>query len=324
MKLQQLRYLKAIRDNNLNISSASESLFTTQPGVSKQVGLLENELGVRIFNRRGKNLSSITTVGKEIFKCVDSMLILEEKIKAIASEHLNPNDGVLNIYTTHTIARYLLPNSVSYFTQKYPKISLNLQPTLPLKSKGSISKGHSDFSIIAHDIGFDNDLIVLPAYMWGLSLVVPEDHPLADIDNITLKDIAQYPLLSYEPGSTGRITQDIAFAAEGLDPFYFMTVMDADVIKRYVDLGFGSGIMSSLAAQDIAHTRLVCIDLSHVFPPSKAWICFSKDIFLKNYMYDFISSFSPHLTKSVIESVFTQVNQNKIDEMFSDTSLPFY
>lgn len=324
MKLQQLRYLKAIRDNNLNISAASEALFTTQPGVSKQVGLLENELGVRIFDRRGKNLSGVTPVGEEIFKCVENMLVLEEKIKAIANEHLTPNEGILNIYTTHTIARYLLPSTVAYFTKKYPKIALNLQPTLPLQAKGNISKGHSDFSIVAHNIGFDSDLIVLPAYLWGLSLVVPEDHPLVDTPNFTLEDLAKYPLLSYEVGSTGRMTQDEAFAAAGLSPFYFMTVMDADVIKQYVEVGLGIGIVSSLAARDIVHRPLACLELSHLFPPSKAWLCFSKDIFLKNYMYDFISSFSPHLTKSVVEQVFALPNQDHIDEMFSDISLPLY
>jgi LysR family cys regulon transcriptional activator len=292
--------------------------------VSKQVGLLENELGVRIFHRRGKNLSGITPVGEEIFKCVDSMLVLEDKIKTIANEYLTPNEGVLNIYTTHTIARYLLPPTVAYFTQKYPKIALNLQPTLPVKAKGSISKGHSDFSIIAHNIGFDTDLIVLPAYLWGLSLVVPADHPLVHQPHFTLHDLAQYPLLSYEQGSTGRMTQDVAFEDAGLDPFYFMTVMDADVIKRYVELGLGIGIVSSLAANDIEHRPLACLDLSHLFEPSKAWLCFSKDIFLKNYMYDFISSFSPHLTKSVVETVFALSNQDQIDEMFSDISLPLY
>ncbi|MCC4796508.1 LysR substrate-binding domain-containing protein [Enterovibrio norvegicus] len=324
MKLQQLKYLKAIKDNNLNVSAASQSLFTTQPGVSKQVGLLEKELGVRIFERRGKNLSGVTPIGERILEQVERMLALEQKIKALANEHLDPSVGTLNIYTTHTIARYLLPNSVSYFTQKYPNINFHLQPTLPLQTKGVISKGHSDFSIVAHDIGADNDLIVLPAYLWTLGLVVPDSHPLADVKMPTLKQLAEYPILSYEPGSTGRQTQDEAFARVGISPNYFMTVMDADVIKRYVQLGFGIGIISTLAARDIENSGLTYINLDHLFAPSNAWICFSKDILLQNYMYDFLTSFSPHLTKTLMENVLMQNSSDKVDKLFDGLELPVY
>ncbi len=324
MKLQQLKYLKAIKDNNLNVSAASQSLFTTQPGVSKQVGLLEKELGVRIFERRGKNLSGVTPIGERILEQVERMLALEQKIKALASEHLDPSVGTLNIYTTHTIARYLLPNSVSYFTKKYPNINFHLHPTLPLQTKGVISKGHSDFSIVAHDIGGDNDLIVLPAYRWTLGLVVPEDHPLATVSKPTLQQLAEYPILSYEPGSTGRRTQDEAFGRLGIRPNYFMTVMDADVIKRYVQLGFGIGIVSTLAAKDIENTGLSYINLDHLFEPSNAWICFSKDILLQNYMYDFLTSFSPHLTKTLMENVLMQSGSDKVEKLFEGLELPIY
>ncbi|EOD79234.1 putative cys regulon transcriptional activator [Grimontia indica] len=324
MKLQQLKYLKAIKDNNLNVSAASQSLFTTQPGVSKQVGLLEKELGVRIFERRGKNLSGITPIGERILEQVERMLALEQKIKALANEHLDPSVGTLNIYTTHTIARYLLPNSVSYFTKKYPNINFHLHPTLPLQTKGVISKGHSDFSIVAHDIGADNDLIQLPAYLWTMGLVVPEGHPLADVRKPTLKQLSEYPILSYEPGSTGRQVQDEAFRRAGINPNYFMTVMDADVIKRYVQLGFGIGIISTLAARDIENTGLTYINLDHLFEPCNAWICFSKDILLQNYMYDFLMSFSPHLTKTLMESVLMQNSSEKVDKLFEGLELPVY
>ncbi|WP_325893304.1 LysR substrate-binding domain-containing protein [Grimontia sp. NTOU-MAR1] len=324
MKLQQLKYLKAIKDNNLNVSAASQSLFTTQPGVSKQVGLLEKELGVRIFERRGKNLSGITPIGERILEQVERMLALEQKIKALANEHLDPSVGTLNIYTTHTIARYLLPNSVSYFTKKYPNINFHLHPTLPLQTKGVISKGHSDFSIVAHDIGADNDLIQLPAYLWTMGLVVPEEHPLADVRKPTLKQLSEYPILSYEPGSTGRQVQDEVFSRASINPNYFMTVMDADVIKRYVQLGFGIGIISTLAARDIENTGLTYINLDHLFEPCNAWICFSKDILLQNYMYDFLMSFSPHLTKTLMESVLMQNSSEKVDKLFEGLELPVY
>ncbi|MGL4475188.1 MAG: LysR substrate-binding domain-containing protein [Shewanella sp.] len=324
MKLQQLKYLKAIKDNNLNVSNASLALYTSQPGVSKQVGLLEKELGVRIFERRGKNLSGITEIGEKIIVQAERMIAIEQKIKVLTKEYLDPETGALNIYTTHTIARYLLPNSVSYFTKKYPKINFHLHPTLPLQSNAVISKGYADFSIVAHDIGSDQDLIVLPAYLWTLGLVVPKNHPLAKEQAPTLAQLSQYPLLSYEQGSTGRRTQDIMFERAGLSPHYFMTVMDADVIKRYVELGYGIGIISSLAARDIHNSELTYINLNHLFPPSKAWICFSKDILLQNYMYDFISSFSPHLSKNVVESVMHQHNEEQSQQLLASLKLPVY
>ncbi|MDA9558284.1 LysR substrate-binding domain-containing protein, partial [Vibrio sp.] len=246
MKLQQLRYLKAIKDNNLNVSAASEALFTTQPGVSKQVLLLENELGVRIFERHGKHLQCLTQAGEEILDEAEKVLALEQKIKAIAHQYVDPSSGTLNIFTTNTIARNLLPNSVAYFTKHHPKINFNLSPTLPSQAKGGISRGHSDISIVAHDVGHDSDLIVLPAYLWTLGLVVPKDHPLAKIDKPTIEQIAEYPILTYDKGATGRQIVDEALESSGCKGNYFMTAMDADVIKRYVELGFGVGIIASL------------------------------------------------------------------------------
>lgn len=323
MKLQQLKYLIAIRDHNLNVSVASDALYTSQPGVSKQIGLLESELGVRIFERRGKHLHRITPVGEEIIKCAEAMLNIESKIKAISREYLDPTVGTLNIHTTHTIARYLLPKSVTYFTKKYPKISFHLHPVMSA-SKEQISKGYSDFSIVAHEIGFDKELIALPAYLWTLSLVVPQDHPLARVKKPTLEQLCQYPVLSYESGATGRQVQDDAFQAAGLSPSYYMTVMDAGVIKRYVELGFGIGIISSLVANDTDSPGLVSINLEHLFKPCPAQICFSKSILLQNYMYDFISSFSPHLTKEMIQNVMQQPTQARIDELMAGVELPIY
>jgi len=324
VKLQQLKYLKAIRDNNLNVSAASETLFTTQPGVSKQVLLLEKELGVRIFERHGKHLQRITDVGDKILAEVEKMLRLEQKIKAIAKEQVDPGTGTFNIFTTHTIARYLLPSSVAVFTKRHPKINFNLHPTLPSQAKGGISRGYSDFSIVAHDVGVDSDLIVLPAYLWTLGLVVPNDHPLASIEKPTLDDLAQSPILTYEQGASGRECVNNAFDKVNITPQYFMTTMDADVIKRYVELGFGIGIISSLAAKDIEHMQLKYIDISHLLNPCSAWICFSKDVILQNYMYDFLGSFSPHLTKALMEEVLMHSNSSCINDMFKDIKLPIY
>lgn len=324
MKLQQLKYLKAVKDNNLNISSASESLYTTQPGVSKQILLFEQELGVRIFERHGKHLQRITDIGEKIFEEVEKMLLLEEKIKAIAAEYVDPGKGTFNIYTTHTIACYLLPKSVAAFTKRYPSVNFNLYPTVPSDTRGGISKGHTDFSIVAQIVAPDTDLIVLPAYLWRMGAVVHKDHPLAKIDKPTLHQIAEYPLLSYEPGATGRECIDDAMRDAGCTPKYFMSAMDADVIKRYVNLNFGVGILSNLAATDIANTNMKYINLDHLLEPCKAWICFSKDVILHNYMYDFLGSFAPHLTKSLMEEVLANSNPTKIENLFKNIQLPVY
>lgn len=324
MKLQQLKYIKAIRDNNLNISAASESLYTTQPGVSKQTSLLEQELGVRIFKRHGKHLHGVTDIGEKILQEAEKILLLEEKIKAIAKEYVAPGTGSFNIYTTHTIARYLLPASVASFTKRHPNVNFNLHSTLPSVMQGGISKGHADFSIVAQYVAPDPDLIILPAYLWTLSLVLPFDHPLASVEKPTLEQISQYPLLSYEPGATGRDMVDQTLLEYGYNAKYFMTAMDAGLIKRYVELGFGIGIIASVAAKDIENMPLKCISLEHIFEPCKAWICFSKDVILQNYMYDFLNAFSPHLTKELMENILKNSNSDYIEKLLGDMELPVY
>ncbi|MGL5949227.1 MAG: LysR substrate-binding domain-containing protein [Aeromonas sp.] len=323
MKLQQLKYLLAIKDHHLNISAAAEALYTSQPGMSKQVGLLENELGVRIFERRGKHLHSLTPVGRAIIDNAASMVNLEHKIKALAREHLDPTVGSLNIYTTHTIARYLLPRTVRYFTQQHPKISFHLHP-LPAHNHDPLPKGYADFSIVAHQVAPDKELICLPAYLWTLSLVVPPAHPLAECREVRLEQLADYPILTYEQGARGREVLDAAFAAQGLTPHYYMTVMDAGVIKRYVELGFGIGVIASLAANDVDGCELVTIKLEHLLAPCPAHICFSKSLLLQNYMYDFLHSFAPHLTRVRLEPLMQAPHQARLASWLEDVSLPIY
>lgn len=321
MKLQQLRYLDAIVKHDLNISLASKSLFTTQPGVSKQIGLLESELGLKIFERKGKHLNSITPAGQLIIDEAAKMLELEKKIQAISKTFVNPDDGCLNIYTTNTIARFLLPETVNKFVRKYPQITFHIGAVQPDKDGSLIKKGHSDFSIVAQDVKPESDLIILPAYKWGLSLVVPKDHPLTKISQVSLEDIAKYPLISYETGSTGKLTQEKAFAEAELDPSYFMTVMDVDVILKYVNMGFGIGIVARVAAKNIHDENLVSIDLEGLMPACNAWICFSRNIFLQRHTYDFIENFCPHLTREVMEKIVTYTDL-EIQELSQNFVLP--
>ncbi|WP_372881642.1 LysR substrate-binding domain-containing protein [Psychromonas sp.] len=324
MKLQQLKYLIAIKNHGLNITSASKSVFSAQPGISKQISLLESELGVRIFERKGKHLQSITPIGMKIIKEAEELLRIEQKIKTISQDYLDPDRGCLNIFTTNTIAKYLMPHAVSRFVNKYPQVSFHLSPAF-LNSAGSqINKGESDFSIVAQVVQKEKDLIILPAYKWTLSLMVPKDHPLNDGRIITLEDLCNFPIISYEEGATGRESQDAAFLKSGLTPNYFMTVMDIEVIKRYVELGLGIGIIATIATHHMDEKNMASIPLDHLFSPSDAWLCFSKNIFLRNYMYDFIEDFLPHLTKEVMEKVSLGLNEDEMNAICNDFKLETY
>ena len=322
MKLQQLKYLKAIREHNLNISSAAGHLFTSQPGISKQIGLLEAELGVKIFARKGRNIQKITPVGMKIFAEVEKMLLLEEKIKTIAKENTTPNSNPINIYTTHTIARYLMPNAILKLKRKYPDVEIHLYPSV--EPDDAMKKGNYDLSIVAQEISHDHELLVIPAYLWTLSLILPKSHPLADGRTISLADLANYPLLSYEQGATGRLSQDVEFAKAGLTPDYFMMVMDANVIKKYVELDFGIGIISTLAANDIDNDKMCSISLSHLFKPSAAWLCFNKNIYLQSYMFEFIENFAPQLTKETMENIIYCKHPDQLSAIYNELQLPVY
>ena len=323
MKLQQLKYLKAIIQSELNVSAASHVLYTSQPGISKQIALLEQELGVKIFNRKGKNLNEVTDIGRKIIEESNRIIDIEEKIRAIVRDHINPESGGLNIYTTNTIARFLLPNTIESFVKKYPNVTFHVGTANPDENGAIIKKGHSDFSIVAQEVERTKDLIVLPAYKWSQSLILPPNHPLCKEKNITLEMIGKYKLISYEDGSTGRISQDEAFKKAGIEPIYFMTVMDTDVIKKYVSMGFGIGIVATIAADNICDDEIVAIPLKSILPYCDAWICYSRSVYLQNYMYDFIESFAPHLTKEIMEGV-GRLTSKELFKLKNNFDLPRY
>ncbi|HIF9218247.1 TPA: LysR substrate-binding domain-containing protein [Photobacterium damselae] len=322
MKLKQLKYLKSVVDNGLNISLAAQELYTSQPGISKQIKLLESELGVQIFERKGKNLSVITKVGKDIIAESNRILDIEEKIRSIVKVHNDPEHGYMNIYTTNTISRFLLPETISYLVGKYPKIPFHVGVAHPSENGIIIKRGPSDFSIIAHEIEHNVDLITLPAYKWSLSIIVPIGHPLLNGD-LTLDKISQYSLISYEEGSSGRLVLDNAFSKIGVNPNYFMTVMDVDVIKKYVSMELGVGIIATIAAKNICDNDIVYIPLDGLIDNCNAWLCFGKNVHLQDYMYDFIEFFSPHLTKPIIERVMS-LSHKEIEDLSKTLSIPIY
>jgi LysR family cys regulon transcriptional activator len=323
MKLQQLRYIVEVLNHNLNVSATAESLFTSQPGISKQVRMLEDELGIQVFGRSGKHLTHVTPAGLDVMEIAQQILAKVESIKAVAKEHTLPDQGKLNIATTHTQARYALPPVISSFMQKYPKVSLHMHQGTPQQISEAASRGEADFAIATEALHLYHDLVMLPCYHWNRSVIVRQDHPLAQLGrNLAVEDIAQHPIVTYVFGFTGRSELDRAFAAKGLEPRIVFTATDADVLKTYVRLGLGVGVVASMAIDPQLDKDLVALDASHLFEASTTKIGFRKGTFLRTYMYDFIQRFAPHLTKDVVERANLLRNQEEIDRMFDSFDLP--
>ncbi|ABR75052.1 transcriptional regulator CysB [Actinobacillus succinogenes] len=308
MKLQQLRYVVEIVNQNLNVTEAANALYTSQPGISKQVRLLEEELGLEIFERNGKHIKSVTPAGKKIVAIARELLVKTQAIRAIADEYTQPNHGVLRIATTNTQARYMLPGVIEKFSKRYPDVSLHVHQGSPNQLYDALLSGEVDFAITTEAQYLFDDVILLPCYKWNRSIVVKPGHPLTKVKNVTIEELSKYPLVTYTFGFTGVSDLDYAFNNAGLLPNIVFTATDADVIKTYVRLGLGVGIIASMAHTE-ADTDLVAIDASHLFKSSTTQIAFKHSTFLRNYMYDFIQYFSPHLTRTKVERA-EQVRDN--------------
>lgn len=324
MKLQQLRYIVEIVNQNLNITEAAEVLYTSQPGISKQVRLLETELGIKIFERNGKHIKSLTPAGEKIVAIARELLVKAQSIKSVAEEQTRPNCGVLRIATTNTQARYMLPSIIEKFKLKYPDVSLHLHQGSPNQIYEALKTGEVDLAITTEAQYLFEDVVLLPCYYWNRSVIVKQDHPLAKFANqshlLTVEQLAQYDLITYTFGFTGQSDLDHAFNKEGILPHIVFTATDADVIKTYVRLGLGVGIMASMAYTGFDQD-LVAINASHLFQSSMTQIAFKRGTFLRNYMYDFIHYFSPHLTKMQVESAEQLRDNNAILRLFEHIQL---
>ncbi|KXO11821.1 HTH-type transcriptional regulator CysB [Marinobacter excellens] len=325
MKLQQLRYIWEVAHHDLNVSATAQSLFTSQPGISKQIRLLEDELGLEVFARSGKHLTRITPGGEIIIREAGEILRRVEGIKKIAQEFSNQRKGDLSIATTHTQARYALPPVIRGFIAEYPDVSLHMHQGTPMQISEMAANGAVDFAIATEGMDLFNDLIMMPCYKWNRCVIVPKDHPLAKGQELTLEELAEYSLVTYVFGFTGRSKLDEAFQSRGLTPKVVFTAADADVIKTYVRLGLGVGIIASMAFDPKVDTDLVSLDASKLFRPSVTRIGFRKGTFLRGYMYDFMHRFAPHLTKDMIDNVVArQGSRTEIQELFKDIELPVY
>lgn len=301
MKLRQLLYIHEVARRDLNITAAAEHLHTSQPGISKQIRLLEDELGVQIFARNGKHLDRVTPAGERILEITQRLLSEVHNIKRAADEFQAADVGDLAIGTTHTQARYALPPTIQGFKARYPRVSLHLNQGSPPQIASWAASGEVDFAIATEAMEHFEELIMLPCYHWNRGILVPPNHPLASVSKLRLQDIAAHPIVTYTFGFTGRSHLDKAFAAHGLAPNVVLTAVDADVIKTYVRLGLGVGIVANMAYDPKEDDDLVRVDASHLFEPSTTHIGFRRGTFLRGYMTDFIGMFAPHLTPEVVE-----------------------
>ena len=324
MKLQQLRYIWEVAHHDLNVSATAQALYTSQPGISKQIRLLEDELGVEIFARSGKHLTRITPAGEAILKIAGDILRKTESIKQVAQEFSDERRGSLSVATTHTQARYALPGVIETFMQRYPDVSLHMHQGTPMQIAEMAADGTTDFAIATEAMEHFGDLIMMPCYRWNRSILVPKDHPLATMSQPTLAQIAAYPLVTYVFGFTGRSKLDEAFQSESLTPKVAFTAADSDVIKTYVRLGVGVGIVASMSVDLAADSDLVAIDASHLFDSSVTSIGFRKGTFLRGYMYDFISAFAPHLTRELVDAAAQAGGRQDVTSLFESIVLPVH
>ncbi len=306
MKLQQLRYLCEVVRQNLNVSEAAEKLHTSQPGISKQIRLLEEELGVQIFVRNGKRVVEMTQPGKVIYSIAQRILQETDNLKRVGEEFTNETTGSLTIATTHTQARYALPPTISKFTEMYPKVKLSLHQGSPTQISEQVVSGEADIAIATEAIELYKDLVMLPCYQWNRCVITPVEHPLLKERLLTLENLAKYPIVTYDFAFAGRSKINRAFAARGLTPNVVLTAIDSDVIKHYVELGLGVGILAKMAFDPERDKNLRAIDADHLFESSTTRIGIRRGVYLRGYVYDFIELFAPHLKRKMVESAMSE------------------
>ena len=301
MKLQQLRYLVEVARCGLNVSEAAEALYTSQPGVSKQIRLLEEELGVIVFERSGKRLTAITEPGKRVLEIAGRMLREADNIKRVGEEFAAGDSGSLVIATTHTQARYALPAVVKKFIERHPNVRLSMHQGSPTQIAEWTLNGEADIAIATEALDQYPQLIMLPCYQWGHSLVAPVGHPVLSEKSVSLATLARWPLITYDPAFAGRSLINKAFERAQLTPNIVLAAIDADVIKTYVSLGLGLGIIASMAYDPVRDTGLQALNVEHLFGSNTTRIGLRRGIYLRQYEYEFIELFASQLTKKAVE-----------------------
>ena len=322
MNLRQFQCFWGTYRNNLNTTSAAISLNTSQPNVSKQIRSLESELGIDLFARRGKRIVSLTPAGEAILIVVQDLIKKMDTVKAIADEFHSEATGTLRIATTHTQARYVLPDPIQQFRSRYPDVSLHVNQGTPAQLAELTERGEVDFAIATEGFEHFKNVILLPCYRWNRSIVVPTHHKFANrIAKITIEELAAEDLVTYVFGFAEQSNVAQAFTRANLNPNVVFTAADTDVIKKYVQLGLGVGIIATMAFDAKFDLGLVSIDASHLFEPNVTHIGFRKGVFLRRYMYEFIRLFVPNLTPNLVASVLAASTSAEQTRLVQDISI---
>ncbi|MEW5755941.1 MAG: CysB family HTH-type transcriptional regulator [Pseudomonadota bacterium] len=313
MNFQQLRIIRETVRRNYNLTEVANALFTSQSGVSKHIKDLEDELGIELFVRKGKRLLGLTAPGKELIEIVERMLFDAKNIKNLAEQFSNRDRGQLTIATTHTQARYALPQVVVQFKQLYPKVHLVLHQAGPEEIASMLLDGQADIGVATEVLGDVRDLVSFPYYTWHHAVIVPAGHPLEAIQPLTLEAVAEYPIVTYHKGFTGRARIDETFADAGLEPDIVMSALDADVIKTYVELGLGVGIVASLAYNPIRDGDLRLLRSDHLFEENTTQIAVRRGHYLRGFTYRFLELCTPSLTEETVRSAIQPGREGDFD-----------
>ena len=302
MNLQQLKYLCAVVDHGLNVSDAAEALFTSQPGISKQIRQLEDELGLSVFVRQGKRLASLTPAGEIVVATARRAMREIANLKRVADEFRGEDTGTLSIATTHTQARYVLPKVLREFATRYPKVKVVLHQGNPMQVAEQTARGEVDVGIATEALADFAELVTLPCYTWNRVVLTPKRHPLTKLKPLTLENLAKFPIITYDFSFTGRSAINAAFAAKGLEPNVVLTALDSDVIKTYVELGMGVGIIAQMAYDTGRDTQFEKFDADHLFSASTTRLGLRYGVFLRAYVYAFITLFAPRYDRAAIDA----------------------
>ena len=325
MTLQQLRCIVAMMSNNLNVSETAVALHTSQPGVSRHIRQLEDELGVALFERSGRQVTAVTEAGRDVIRVAETVLAGTEDIRSLGRQHADPHAGELRLATTHTQARYVLPDIVRAFGERWPRVNIHLHQGTPAQMARMVEIGEVDFVIATEGEHHYDGLVLLPCSRWHRAIVVPPGHALdklSRIGSLTLEALAAYPIVTYVFGFTGRSRLDRAFRGRGLVPNVVLTATDADVIKTYVRTGLGVGIIARMAIEPGADDDLAALDASHLFETSVTHIGMRRHRTLRPFMHDFIEHFAPHLTRERVEAALAESSPDARRKLFEGIALP--
>jgi LysR family cys regulon transcriptional activator len=322
MKLQQLRFLATVAQSELNVTAAAAKLHTTQPAVSKQLRQLEDELGFRIFERHGRALSRVTAPGERVVECAMRVLREIQNIRIISTDFKDDSSGTLSIGTTHTQARYVLPPVIKTFRERYPRVQLNLLQGTSEQIAEMARTGRIDLAIATGAAPLFDGFLLLPCYRWHRQVIVPRGHALEGETPLTLEKLGEHPIVSYVFSFTGPSSLTNAFMAHNVRPNIALAARDADVIKTYVRLGIGVGIVANMAIDPAVDQDLAVLEAGHLFPEHTTWVGLDRGALLRSYVYDFMSLFAPHLTRRLVDRARACPSQAEADKLFRDIELP--